>query len=73
MKALIEEAKVLQFVHHDIQILEEAVQKVFEWQERVKMTEEDIYCSEYIVQLLEEGQTLPLEVDSLEGMKNTFH
>ena len=60
-------------MHHDIDLLEEAIQKVFEWQERVKMTEEDIYCSEYIIQLLEEGQLLPLEVDSLEGMKNTFH
>ena len=73
VQELINEAKTLQFSHHDIVFLEEAVQKIFEWQERVKMAEEDMYCSEYIVQLLEEGQSLPLEVDSLEGMKNTFH
>lgn len=73
VQALINEAKALEINHHDISTLEEAVQKVFEWQERVKMTEEDIYCNEYIVKLLEEGQTLPLEVDSLEGMKNTFN
>lgn len=73
VQALINESKALQIVHHDVQILEDSVQKVLEWQERIKMTEEDIYCNEYIVQLLEEGQTLPLEVDSLEGMKNTFN
>lgn len=73
VQALINDARSLQFIHHDIEILEEAIQKVFEWQERVKMAEEDMYCSKYIVQLLEEGQTLPLEIDSLEGMKNSFH
>ena len=73
VQSLVQEAKGLQFTHHDILILEDAAQKVFEWQERVKMTEEDKYCSEFISQLLEEGQNLPLEVDSLEGMKNAFN
>ena len=73
VQSLIQEARCLQFTHHDIFILEEAAQQVFEWQERVKMTEEDKYCSEFISQLLEEGQNLPLEVDSLEGMKNAFN
>lgn len=73
VQGLVQEAKALQFSHHDIQVLEEATQKVFEWQEQVRMAEEDIYCSDYIIQLLEEGQNLPLEVDSLECMKNTFN
>ena len=73
VQSLIQEAKGLQFTHHDIFVLEEAAQQVFEWQERVKMAEEDKFYAELISQLLEEGQNLPLEVDSLEGMKNTFN
>lgn len=65
IKLLLDEAKCLEFTHHEIENMQRGLEQVNEWQERIKMRMADEKETVPLIKLIEKGNKLPYAVENL--------
>lgn len=65
IKMLLEEARSLEFSHHEMENMQRGLEQVNEWQERIKMRMADEKETVPLIKLIEKGNKLPYAVENL--------